>query len=66
MRLTTLLTTVLTLMLSAMPVLAQETTKAPTAKSVFSQPWATIVVSFFLMVLIGVGSFLSSKRSHQD
>jgi hypothetical protein len=56
----------LSLLMSSLPVLAQEVSKAPTPKNIMSQPWAVVVVSFFLVVLIGVGSFLSSKRSHQD
>ncbi len=59
-------TAVLTFLLSAAPVLAQNASKAPSPKSVMAQPWFSVVVAFFLMVLVGVGSFLSSKRSHQD
>jgi hypothetical protein len=54
------------LLLTATPVLAQTATKAPAPKQVLAQPWASVVVTFFLLVLIAVGSFLSSKRSHQD
>jgi len=31
-----------------------------------AKPWFSIVVAFFLMILVGIGSFMSSKRSHQD
>ncbi len=59
-------TVVLTLLMSAIPVLAQTATKAPSTKSISSQPWAVVLASFFLLILVGVGSFMSSKRSHQD
>ncbi len=59
-------TTVLTLLLTALPVLAQEATKAPSPKTTMAQPWASIVAAFFLMMMIAVGSFMSSKRGHQD
>lgn len=57
---------VLTLLLSVAPVLAQNASKAPAPKDWMAQPWASIVVAFFLMLLIAVPSFLSSKRGHQD
>lgn len=57
---------VLTFLLSVAPVLAQNASKAPAPKDAVSQPWASIVVAFFLMILIAVPSFLSAKRGHQD
>jgi len=57
---------VLTLLLTALPVLAQEASKAPSPKTTMAQPWFSIVVAFFLMMMIAVGSFMSSKRGHQD
>jgi hypothetical protein len=57
---------VLTLLLSVAPVLAQNATKAPAPKEAMGKPWASIVVAFFMMVLIAVPSFLSAKRGHQD
>jgi ABC-type transport system involved in cytochrome c biogenesis permease subunit len=59
-------TAVLTFLLTAGPVLAQNASKAPTPKDAMSKPWASIVVAFFLMILIAVPSFLNAKRGHQD
>ncbi len=57
---------VLAFLLSVAPVLAQSASKAPAPKDAISKPWASIVVAFFLMLLIAVPSFLSAKRGHQD
>ncbi len=62
----TRLTAVLMFLMSAAPVLAQNASKAPAPKGAMSQPWFYIVVAFFLMTLVDVGSFLSPKRNHQD
>jgi len=59
-------TAVLTLLLTALPALAQDATKAPSPKQTMAQPWASIVVAFFLIMMIAIGSFMSSKRGHQD
>ncbi len=59
-------TAVLTLLLTALPVLAQDATKATASKQLMAQPWVAILVTFFLIMLIAVGSLMSSKRSHQD
>jgi len=61
-----LLTAMLTFLLSAAPVLAQNATKAPAPKAMMSKPWFLILVAFFLMALVDVGSFLSPKRNNQD
>ncbi len=59
-------TAVVTLLLTALPVLAQDATKAPSPKQLMAQPWVTILAAFFLAMLIAIGSFMSSKRGHQD
>ena len=56
----------LTFLLSAGPVLAQNAPKAPAPKETFAKPWASIVVACLMMLLVAVPSFLSSKRGHQD
>jgi hypothetical protein len=57
---------VLTFLLTSLPVLAQNASKAPAPKQVMAKPWATIVLTFFLLVFIAVASFLSAKRGGQD
>ncbi len=56
----------LTFLLSAGPVLAQEATKAPAPKESMAKPWASIVVAVLMMLLVVVPSFLNAKRGHQD
>ncbi len=53
-------------LLSALPAMAQNATKAPAPKDTVLQPWALIMITFFSVLLIAVPSFLSSKRGHQD
>lgn len=57
---------VLMFLFSVTPVLAQNASKASAPTDTMSQPWASIVVAFFLILMIAVGSFMSSKRGHQD
>ncbi len=57
---------VVTWLLTALPVLAQNASKAQPPKSAMAKPWASVVAAFFLMLLIAIVSFLSAKRGHQD
>ena len=59
MRRTTL--SALTLLLAAGPAVAQPVEKAPDAS-----PWLAVVAAIFLVLLVCIGSFMSSRRGHQD
>ena len=51
----------LTLFSAATPVLAQDVPKAPETEG-----WVVVLISMVLIVAVGVASFMSSKRGHQD
>jgi hypothetical protein len=59
-------TAVITFLMTALPVLAQNASKAPAPKSTMAKPWASVVVAVILVLLVMLPSFLGSKRGHQD
>ena len=62
MRITSLLTVLLMTLIAAGPAMAQQVDLAPAR----SNEWVTFVVVIILLILASVGSFLSSRRGHQD
>jgi len=66
MKWTHLPTAVIACLLTSLPVLAQNATKAPVPKSTLAKPWACVVAAFFLILLVALPSFLGSKRGHLD
>jgi len=59
-------TAVIVSLMTALPVLAQNASKAPLPKSTLGKPWATVVASIFLILVVMLPSFLNAKRGHQD
>jgi hypothetical protein len=59
-------TTVIVFLMTALPVLAQDASKAPAPKSTMGKPWASVVVAITLVLLVMLPSFIGSKRGHQD
>lgn len=49
------------LALTGTPAMAQEVAKAPE-----TQRWVTVALAILLVLCVAVGSFMSSKRGHQD
>lgn len=60
-----LLLAFLALSLSTTAALAQAPASAPPLGS-DSQGWIAVVMAVVLIVAVGVGSFMSAKRTHQD
>jgi flagellar basal body-associated protein FliL len=56
-----LLSSLVALLWVASPALAQAPSKAPEGNA-----WIAVVIAIVLVIAVGVASFMSSKRTHQD